>query len=166
MRIRDAVTADIIALEKVKEPAVLHGDRIRDAANGEFRYLVVEDDSTEIVGHACLVFRRPKTWPPDEENTSYPRVIDLMIRKQRRGQGLGSKFMTQMESICKQMGYDRLHLSVDPEDNADALKFYLAIGYRTMRQEPRWQKWSFKDSQGNVHQGEGLEFEMFKEIAL
>ena len=164
MKIRDAVTADIAALEQVKKPAVLHEDRIRDAANGEFRYLVLEDESAEILGHACLVFRRPKAWPPDEEDTPYPRVIDLMICKQRRRQKLGKEFMRQMESICRHMGFDRLHLSVDPEGNAGALKFYLAIGYKAMHQGPRWRKWSFKDSQGNVHQGEGLDLDMFREI--
>ena len=165
MKIRDAVTADISAIAKVKEPAVLHEDRIRDGGNGEFRYLVLEDDSAAIVGHACLVFRRPQTWPPDEEDTPHPRVIDLMICKQRRTQGLGKEFMTQMESICRQAGYDRLHLSVDPEGSADALRFHLENGYKPMHEEPRWRKWSFKDSQDNVHQGEGLDLEMSKEIA-
>lgn len=165
MKIRNVVIADIPALEQVKKPAILHEDRIRDAANGEFRYLVQENECGGILGHACLVFRRPKAWPPDEEDTPYPRVIDLMICKQRRRQGLGKEFMRQMESICRQMGYSRLYLSVDPEGNADALKFYLAIGYKAMHDEPRWRKWSFKDSQGNVHQGEGLDLDMFKEIA-
>lgn len=165
MKIRDAITADIPALEQVTKPAIIHGDRIRDAAHGQFRYLVLVDEKGEIVGHAILVFQHPKAWPPDEEDTPYPRVIDLMIRKQRRAQGLGKEFMRQMESICRQMGYKRLHLSVDPEGNADALKFYLRLGYKAMHDEPRWRKWSFKDSQGNVHQGEGPELDMFKEIA-
>ena len=165
MKVRDAVIADIPALEQVKEPAVLHEDRIRDAVNGEFRYLVLEDESAGVLGHACLVFRRPKAWPPDEKGTPYPRVIDLVICKQRRRQGLGQEFIGQIESVCGQMGYDRLYLSVDPEGNAGALRFYLAIGYKAMHQEPRWRKWSFKDSQGNVHEGEELDLDMFKDIA-
>lgn len=165
MKIRDAVISDIPSLEQVKKTACLHEDRIRDAADGDFRYLVLEDQSAAILGHACLVFRRPKAWPPDEEDWPYPRVIDLMICSQKRRQGLGTKFMRQMESVCRQMGYDRLHLSVDPEGNADALQFYLAIGYKPVRKKPRWRKWSFKDSQGNIHRGEGLDLDMFKEIA-
>ncbi len=164
MKIRDAALADIPALEQVKEPAALHRDRIRDAANGEFRYLVLEDDSGEIVGHACLVYRRPTTWPPDDEDTPYPRVIDLMICEPKRGQGFGREFMKHMELICRQMEYDRLYLSVDPEGNARALAFYLAIGYKALHAKPRWRKWSFKDSEGNVHHGEGPDLGMFKEI--
>ena len=165
MRIRDADTADIAALEHVKSPAVLHRDRIRDAVNGEFRYLVLEDDGGDILGHACLVFTRPEAWPPDEEATPYPRVIDLMISGQRRRQGLGKGFMGHMESVCGRMGSDRLHLSVDPEGNAGALKFYQALGYTATPEEPRWRKWSFRDSEGNRRQGQGLDLRMSKGIA-
>ncbi len=60
---------------------------IRDA-DGDFRYLVLEDETAEIMGHVCLVFRRPKSWPTDEQDTPYPRRIDLVIRKDIRGRGL------------------------------------------------------------------------------
>lgn len=165
MRVRDANTSDIDELARVKEPAVLHEDRIRDAANGEFRYLVLEDDSGGVLGHACLVFTRPKAWPPDEADTPYPLVIDLVIRRQKRRHGFGKEFMTEMEAICRRMGFENLHLSVDPENNAGALKFHQTLGYTVASGEPQWRKWSFKDSEGNVHQGEGLDLRMSKEIA-
>ena len=164
MNVRDALDTDIAVLSEVKEPAVLHENRIRDAREGDFLYLVLVDDSGELLGHACLIFRRPRTWPPDEGNTPYPRVIDLMIRNDRRRSGLGRVFMAQMESICTDKGFERLHLSVDPEGNVQALNFYMAIGYKRLYGEPRWSKWSFRDYHGNVHQGEGLDLEMFKDI--
>lgn len=165
MKVRDAVVADIPALELVKKPAALHKDRIRDAASGEFRYLVLEDDSAGLVGHACLVFRRPAAWPPDDEPRPYPRVIDLEIAAPHRRQGFGREFVKQMESICRQMRYVKLYLSVDPENNSPALAFYRALGYKDMQDGPQWRKWSFKDSEGNVHHGEGLDLDMCKDIA-
>lgn len=165
MRIRDADPSDIAALQRVKESAALHRDRVRDAAGGSFRYLVLEDDDGEVVGHACLVFSRPAGWPPDEEATPYPRVIDLRIAAGRRRQGLGSELVRRMESICIQRGLDRLHLSVDPERNAGALKFYETLGYTAEPGGPRWRAWRFRDSEGNVHRGEGLDLRMSKELA-
>ncbi len=88
MNIRDANRADIPKLAQAKKPAVIYEDRIRDAADGDFRYLVLEDEIAEIMGHVCLVFRRPKSWPTDEQDTPYPRRIDLVIRKDIRGRGL------------------------------------------------------------------------------
>jgi GNAT superfamily N-acetyltransferase len=160
---RDADNSDIIALERVKKPAVLHKDRIRDAASGEFRYLVLEDDCRDILGHACLVFARPKAWPLDDGYTPYPRVIDLTIREQNRRKGMGKEFMRQMESICIRMGLNQLHLSVDPEDNASAVRFYQSLGY-TATQKPQWREWSFRDSEGNAHQGEGMDLRMTKKL--
>lgn len=164
LTVRDAVVGDIPVLAGLKAPAVLHEDRIRDAGHGEFRYLVLVNDSEEILGHACLVFRLPRTWPPNEESTPCPRVVDLLIHGQRRRQGLGTAFMRGIEAICGQRGCDRLHLSVDPKGNADALGFYLALGYRAAEEEAQWRRWSFTDSQGNLHRGEGPELDMFRKI--
>jgi GNAT superfamily N-acetyltransferase len=163
--IRDAVPLDIPRLEQIKRPAVLHADRIRDAASGDFRYLVLEDEFTDIVGHACLVFRRPKAWPPDAGGALHPRIVDLRIRRDKRNQGIGKEFMRQMEGICRELGYNRIYLGVAPEDKKGAVKFYEALGYVAMPDGPRWRKWSFKDSEGNLHQGEGMEIEVYKVIA-
>ena len=164
MKIRDANLNDITALEQIKASTALHRDRIRDASNGDFRYLVLEDDTGEILGHACLVFRRPKAWPKDDGEVGYPRIIDLMINKSKRRKGIGTKFMKLIESSCKDMGYNDLYLSVDPKGNSEAHDFYSAIGYRDTQNKPQWRKWSFKDSDGNIHQGEGMDIEMAKQI--
>jgi GNAT superfamily N-acetyltransferase len=91
-------------------------------------------------------------------------VVDLLIREENRGQGLGKVFMRGLESVCKELGYDRLHLSVDPEGNSAALGFYRALGYRASPSVPKWRRWSFRDSKGGLHQGEGPELDMFREI--
>ena len=164
MKVRDANNSDIVSLERVKKTAVLHKDRILNALDGEFRYLVIESDIGNILGHACLVFSCPKAWPSDNKDVPYPRVIDLMICEQERHKGIGAEFMKQMESICKRMGYKHLHLSVDPKDNKNAILFYQSLGY-TFTEKPKWRKWSFKDSDGHIHHGEGLDVRMSKQIA-
>ena len=165
MKIRDAENSDTAELARIKKPEAIHRDRIRDAAEGEFRYLVCVDDSGRICGHACLVFRRPRAWPPDPGNSPYPRVIDVMIAGERRRQGLGTAFMMGLEAICRQAGLDQIHLSVDPDRNTTALRFYQTLGYTAAPGEPQWRTWSFKDSEGNVHEGEGLDLRMSKMIA-
>lgn len=164
LMIRDGRMEDVPALEGVKAPAVVHEDRIKDAVDGDFRYLVMETDSGEVIGHACLVFRRPRTWPQEKHQTPYPRVIDLLIREDRRGRGLGQIFLRQMEAICTQRGLSRLYLSVDPEDNADALRFYARQGYMSLDEKPQWREWSFRDSQGCLHHGAGWDVELYKDL--
>ena len=72
--------------------------------------------------------------------------------------------MNMIESSCKSLGYTFIYLSVDPESNSEAHVFYLAIGYHDTQDKPHWRKWCFKDSDGYIHQGEGLDIEMEKQI--
>jgi len=163
MTTRNATTQDIPALERVKTPAVLHADRIRDASEGDFRYLVFETDADELVGHACLLFRRPRTWP-EEEDASYPCVIDLMIREDVRSQGFGTTFLADMERICLESGAASIYLSVDPKEDADALRFYRRNGYLDLEDAPQWREWSFTDSEGNVHRGASWNLQLYRPL--
>jgi GNAT superfamily N-acetyltransferase len=160
VKIRDAAEADIPLLKALKNPAALHRDRIREASSGEFRYLVVEDEHGRILGHACLVFSRPPAWPPDPEDIHYPRIIDLLVSPSNRRQGIGRFFVEEMKALCS-VEYSRLFLSVDPQMNADALAFYESIGFCALESQPTWRHWSFRDSAGGLHQGEGWDLELF-----
>lgn len=60
---RDATPADVPALAAIKGAGskALHRDRLRDAREPGFRYLVLLADG-DLVGFACLVARRPASW--------------------------------------------------------------------------------------------------------
>jgi len=59
--VRDAAETDVSALTAIKQPDVLHQDRVQEAQGSGFRYLVVLC-GPELIGFACLVFRRPASW--------------------------------------------------------------------------------------------------------
>jgi len=163
---RDARLEDVPALVRVKTPAVLHKDRVRDASEGDFRYLVAEIDEGEIIGHACLLFRRPRTWPDEEYEAAYPLVIDLMVREDLRRKGFGAIFLTLIEAICVEAGHPRIYLNVDPVEEADAFRFYRKNGYHRLEEKPQWRKWSFTDSQGNLHEEAGWDLRLYKDLRI
>ncbi|MGI8913900.1 MAG: GNAT family N-acetyltransferase, partial [Chloroflexota bacterium] len=71
---RDATPADVPALAAIKGAGskALHRDRLRDAREPGFRYLVLLADG-DLVGFACLVARRPASWS-DAAEAGYGRV--------------------------------------------------------------------------------------------
>ena len=133
--IRDAQMDDLERLTELKNPIALHRDRIKEADNKHFRYLVLEIGG-EIQAFTCLCFKQPPSWPTQEHVVEHPRIVDLFVNEQLRNRGLGSKFMQEMELILKKNNYKKLFLSVDPINNAKAHKFYKKLGYQDVQSKP------------------------------
>jgi GNAT superfamily N-acetyltransferase len=159
--IRSAVLADLEALTRIKAPAALHRDRLRDAGEAMLRYLVIERDQ-QVVGYGMLVFHRPSTWPDHFRTDQLPQVVDLLIASDWRGQGLGTVLITEMETLAKRGGYDRLYLCVDPVDNPRAYSLYLRQGFLPLQSQPYRDHWEFTDSDGNFHSGDESAVDMVK----
>lgn len=162
--IRDAQIEDLERLTELKKPTALHRDRIKNADNEHFRYLVLEIEG-KIQGFTCLVFKEPPSWRGRQEHTvEHPRIVDLFINEQLCDQRLGSKFMWEIELILKKSGYEKLFLSVDPIDNSKAHKFYKKLGYQDIQSKPFRCHWEFTDSDGNKHEGNEWNIDMFKNL--
>ena len=75
--VRDAEEADVTALTTIKGEGseAVHRDRLRDAREASLRYLVLLADE-EIIGFACLVFRRPSYWSDAKDTQHLPQIID------------------------------------------------------------------------------------------
>ena len=73
---------------------------------------------------------------------------------------MGRFFVEEMITLCS-VAHSRLFLSVDPRESTDALAFYESVGFRAFEPRPTWRRWSFRDSTGTVHQGEGWDLELF-----
>lgn len=159
--IRSATLADLEALTRIKAPASLHRDRLKDAGEETFLYLVIELDH-QVVGYAMLVFHRPSTWPDSLRTDQLPQVVDLLIANDKRGQGLGTILLAEMEIVAKRYGFDRLHLCVDPVDNPRAYSLYLRQGFLPLQNEPYRDHWEFTDSEGNLHSGDEWAVDMVK----
>ncbi len=159
--IRSATLADLEALTQIKPPAALHRDRLRDAGEDTFLYLVIESDQ-QVVGYAMLVFHRPVTWPDSLRTDQLPQVVDLLIANDKRGQGLGTILLIEMEKVAKRYGFDQLYLCVDPVDNPRAYTLYLRQGFLPLQSQPYRDHWEFTDSEGNFHSGDEWAVDMVK----
>jgi ribosomal protein S18 acetylase RimI-like enzyme len=164
--VRDAVEDDVSALTAIKGEGTetLHRDRMRYAQNPSFRYLVLVVQH-ELIGYACLVFRRPAAWSDADDTTHLPHLDDLKVKETHQGQGYGSAFIRAIERIAAEAGARQLYLSVEPEHNVRAYALYQRLGYQQIQVEPYLIRWAFTDSAGTVHHGEDWVVNMVKELA-
>ena len=163
--VRAAQEADVAALAGIKAPGTeaLHRDRLKDAREPGFQYLVLQVDQT-VIGFACLVFQRPAHWPDADDKQRLPQIVDLMIHESYRGLGFGSIFMREIERIAAAAGYQELYLSVEPRNNPLALALYQRLGYRQLQTETYHSTWEFKDTHGKLRSDELWLVDMVKSL--
>jgi GNAT superfamily N-acetyltransferase len=163
--VRDASEDDIPEMTAIKGDwsQAIHRDRLRDARGPGFRYLVVLVKK-EIVGFACLVFRRPASWPDASDEQHLPQIVDLQVKESMRGSGYGTACMRAIESLVVKAGHEQLFLCVEPLDNPRAYKLYQRLGYQPLQTGPYQSIWEFQDSDGNVHRGEDQVVDMVKHL--
>jgi ribosomal protein S18 acetylase RimI-like enzyme len=162
-RVREVVQADLFALSQIKPTYNLHQDRMQQSLLGCLSYLVVEDD-IQVLGFGMLVYTWPSDWADSPGMDKLPMMIDLVVRVDARGKGVGSFMITSMEHITQAKGFDHIYLSVDPLTNPKALALYQRLGYRALQSEPYLERWSFTDSAGHLHEGEEWLIDMAKEL--
>lgn len=162
---RDALPGDLPALTEIKGAGsqAVHTDRLRDAAQGDLRYMVLEAGG-RVVGFALLVFRRPPHWSDTADTSRLPQIVDLQIHPNLRGRGYGSIFLEQIERAAAAAGASALYLSVDPVENPRACALYLRLGYQPLQEQPYRSAWQFVDSAGQQHSGEEWTVDMKKDI--
>jgi len=152
MSVRDAVEADLSALVMVRPSEVVHRGRLHDAQQADFRYFVLELGQ-DIIGFACLVFRRPSTWSDPDDKQYLPQIVDFYIAEEQRGKGYGSQTIRIMEHIAAEAGHQHLYVAVESLDNPRAYALYQRLGYQPLQSEPVLHHWSSLDGDGNVHRG-------------
>jgi GNAT superfamily N-acetyltransferase len=163
IEIRTAVVEDLPELEKIRPPAAIHRDRLRDVDDQIMLYLVVTSCNL-VVGFGTLVFAWPSTWPSPDSQLLLPMMVDLEIRPDYRGRGAGTQLIGQMESLARERGKQRIYVAVDPVDNKDALRLYRRLGYNAVQATPYRSRWSFTDSDGNLHNGEEWQIDLWKSL--
>ena len=150
IRIADAVPENVDAMLRVTaKPPTLHLDRITSARAGTWlRYLVVFHGD-DLCGFGCLFLSKP---PDKPDLDPVPQLIDLNIRPDKRGQGLGSALIQTMVRIAKEDGLKRIYISPDLSGNPRTLGLYERLGF-VVSSEPYWEDWSYVDTAGRVHGG-------------
>ena len=149
IRIREAQTTDIPALEQVKAlGGAAHADRVRESHDTPMRVLVAEVDG-EIAGYAFLLLAEPLFWTP----RFVPQIVDLQVREDCRNRGYGAALVRGSEALVRVNGGTALYLAVDPDDNPRALALYRRLGYTALDEYPVDEPWQYTDSAGMEHRG-------------
>lgn len=164
-RVRPATLADLPALIAIKgaDSEAVHRDRLGDAQEPSFRYLVLVAGDV-IMGFACLVMCRPVYWSDGDDTSHLPQIVDLQVAADQRGRGYGTAFIQAMERLAVEAGYSYLYISVEPVDNPRAYALYRRLGYQPLQPAPYPKRWTFTDSAGTMHQGEDWIVDMRKEL--
>lgn len=147
----------------LKPSLAVHRDRIRDARQPGFRYLVLELDQ-RMIGMVCLVFVRPSYWSDGDSSEYLPTVIDFQIDPSLRGRGYGSFLLREVERLAAELGAKNLYIWVDPVDNPRAYALYLRLGYQPLQEQPYLFHWEFVDSAGDGHSGDSWRVDMVKSL--
>lgn len=161
LSVRDATEADLDALVRLKPALAVHRDRIRDACQPSFRYLVLELEHW-IIGFVCLVFVRPHYWSDGDSTEHLPTAIDFLIDPPLRGRGYGSFLLRAVEKLAAQSGSKHLYLWVDPVNNPRAYALYLRLGYQPLQEQPYQFHWEFVDSGGHRRSGDNWRLDLVK----
>ena len=148
--VRDAEPADVPALCWIRHSAVVHQDRMRDAATEPVRYLVGVVDGVP-VAWGLLVLAQPKGWPAVSR---LPQVLDVVVCSSFRGKGIATRIIRECQAIARAAGFDELWLGLDSEGNVRARSLYEYLGYFHDGEAPIRADWSFEDSAGVIHRGE------------
>jgi GNAT superfamily N-acetyltransferase len=163
LSIRPATLADLDELVRLKPSPAVHRDRIRDAHQSGFKYLVLEVDQ-HIIGFVCLVFIRPHYWSDGDSSDYLPTAIDFLIDPSLRSRGYGSFLLRKVENLAATSGSKYLYLWVDPMDNPRAYALYLRLGYQPLQEKPYKFHWEFVDSEGDRHSGDSWRVDMVKAL--
>ena len=161
--LRNAGDADLDGLARLRPPELDHRDRLRDARQPGFRYLVLEHQG-EVIGFVCLVFARPASWPDARNAALLPQIVDAFIAPPLRSRGYGSALIRALEGLAWDQGFRAVFLSVDPIGNPRAQALYQRLGYRPLQQEPYREEGQYTDSAGQVHEGDDWELDMVREL--
>lgn len=164
LQIRPATIADLDALIRYKPTPVIHRDRLRDAQQPGFTYLVLELDH-RVIGFVCLVFSRPHYWSDGDSRDYLPTAIDFFVDPALRGQGYGSYFLRTVEEMAAAAAATNFYLWVDPVENPRAHALYLRLGYQPIQKEPYPFHWEFIDSAGAYHGGDSWRLDLVKSMA-
>ena len=147
---RQARPNDAAVLAQIKYDQAKHTERIARADEAVLRYCVVAQASTDRpVAFGLLVLDQPSGWP---RMVHLPQLIDLYVRLDLRGRGIGTMLIAGMEDLARRAGCREMLLGVDPEGNPLAKRLYERLGYVAIEETPCEDHWHYTDAQGITHE--------------
>lgn len=103
-------------------------------------YLVIAEQDACIVGFAVLKVN----------GNLLPKLSDLYVKENYRGNGIGSGLLKYRENIAKNLGYSEIFVSVDPIENPKMIELIKRHGYEAIS-EPYFKKAVFFNNDGTSY---------------
>ena len=137
--IRLANENDLAALCNVRNNEDLFKNYLKQSERKEV-YLVIAEQGANILGFAILKIK----------GHLHPKLSDLYVKENYRGNGVGSGLIKYRENIAKYLGYSEVFVSVDPIENPKMIKLIKKHGYEAIS-EPYIKKAVFFNSDGTPY---------------
>ena len=131
---RNASPEDLDTLSRLYSPKTdkqvnqwkeLQEKRLNDSLNNTDREFIVILLGGEIVGHVFLNYGKPP----------YPQMSALVVRENLRSKGIGTEAIKEVERRVKEKGFNKVGLSVNPDNNPRAKALYEKLGYKDTGKE-------------------------------
>ena len=103
-------------------------------------FFVIAEQEAHILGFAILKVN----------GHLLPKLSDLYVKENYRGNGIGSGLIKYRENIAKNLGYSEIFVSVDPIENPKMIKLVKRHGYEAIS-EPYIKKAVFFNSDGTPY---------------
>ncbi|MGE7925791.1 GNAT family N-acetyltransferase [Viridibacillus arvi] len=137
--IRLANENDLTGLCNIRNNKDLFTNYLKQFARKEV-YLVIAEQDALILGFAVLKIK----------GNLLPKLSDLYVKENYRGNGIGSGLIRYRENIAKNLGYSKIFVSVDPIENPKMIKLIKRLGYEAIS-EPYLKKANFFNDDGTSY---------------
>lgn len=137
--IRFANENDLSGLCSIRNNRALFIHYLKKFMNKEI-YLLIAEQNSIILGFGLLKIK----------GTLHPKLSDLYVKEEYRGNGIGSDLIRYRENIARNLGYTEIYVSVDPIENPKMVKLIKKHSYETIS-EPYIKKAIFYDSDGSSY---------------
>lgn len=115
-------------------------------------FYVIEKDK-KIIGHFYIDYSGGK------RKKEYPYISALYLEKSKRGKGIGTETIKEIEKILKAKGFNKVGLAVNPMENQRAQNLYERLGFEKVSDE------KYLDWIDPIDQGEDWVLDMIKNLS-
>lgn len=137
--IRLANENDLSALCNIRNNKDLFTNYLKQFAKKEV-YLAIAEQNALILGFGVLKLK----------GTLLPKLSDLYVKEDYRGNGIGSDLIRYRENIARDLGYSEMFVSVDPIENPKMIKLIKKHGYEAIS-DPYLKKAIFYNDDGTTY---------------
>jgi len=115
--------------EKREQIKKLQEKRIKNSLKSDRLDFIIVFKENKIVGHVLINY--------EEKIYNYPQIQVLFVDKYLRNKGMGTEIINEVEKRVKNKRFNKIGISVNPDNNPKAKKLYERLGYKKIGQKKR-----------------------------